>query len=149
MDITVREAVVSDAAEVSRLILDLLGFVVADPSSREGEAFAATVTPAAVAERIAASGFRCWVAEAGGTLAGFIAVRDGSHLYHLFVDARCQRHGVARALWQQARASLPGRTFSVNALLSAVPVYERLGFVRAGPAQTSEGLSFMAMTCAV
>ena len=39
MDITVREAVVSDAAEVSRLILDLLGFVVADPSSREGEAF--------------------------------------------------------------------------------------------------------------
>ena len=149
MDITVREAAVSDAAAVSRLILDLLGFVVADPSSREGEAFAATVTPTSVAERIAAPGFRCWVAETGGALAGFIAVRDGSHLYHLFVDVRCHRHGVARVLWQHARASLPACTFTVNALLSAVPVYERFGFVPAGPPQTSEGLSFMAMTCTV
>lgn len=149
MDITLREAGEADAEAVSRLILGLLGFVVADPSSPEGEAFAATVAPGAVAERIAASSFRCWVAESGSELVGFIAVRDPSHLYHLFVDACCHRHGIGRALWQHARANLPRCTFTVNALLSAVPVYERLGFVPAGSPECTQGLHFMAMTCAV
>ena len=79
-----------------------------------------------------------------GRLAGFIGIRAGSHVFHLFVDAACQRRGVARRLWTAGRdaalasagAAHPG-AFTVNASNHAVPFYEALGFVRTAPMQVA------------
>lgn len=49
------------------------------------------------------------VAVVDGELAGFVAVRDRSHLFHLFVGKRWHRRGVARALWETARGGAGGR----------------------------------------
>ncbi|WP_075795999.1 GNAT family N-acetyltransferase [Massilia putida] len=74
-----------------------------------------------------------------GVLAGFIGVRGGTHLFHLFVDAAYQRRGIARALWEVARAAAlrPGHpgVFTVNASNVAVPFYASLGFERTAPMQ--------------
>lgn len=89
------------------------------------------------------------VAEIDGELAGFIAVRERSHLFHLFVDQRWQRQGVAHRLWEVAQAkSLEGGplpAFTVNSSNHALPVYEAFGFVRTAPMQCVKGLYFNPM----
>lgn len=96
-----------------------------------------------------ARGHDCHVALDGDQLAGFIAIRDNSHLFHLFVGTAWQRQGLARRLWRVARAAAIARggdgNFTVNASNYAVPAYERLGFVRVAPAQCVKGLSFNPM----
>lgn len=148
MTVTIRKAEASDAAGVSQLILGLVGFFLSNTSSQDSQLFLATVTPQAVAERIGASNFRCHVAEGPAGLCGFVALRDGSHLHHLFVRSGCHRQGIARALWQQVRTQSDSSTFTVNSSLFAVPVYERLGFVATGAAQVAHGLAFVPMTWA-
>jgi GNAT superfamily N-acetyltransferase len=60
-------------------------------------------------------------------------------LYHLFVDRRWQRRGIARRLWEAGRAAAlasgASGSFTVNASNYALPFYEALGFVRSGPMQ--------------
>jgi ribosomal protein S18 acetylase RimI-like enzyme len=89
------------------------------------------------------------VAYVGGELAGFIAVRDRTHLFQLFVDKRRHGQGIARKLWDVAReaalaAGNPGY-FTVNASNYALPVYEALGFVRTAPMQFTKGLYYNPM----
>ena len=89
------------------------------------------------------------VAVIDGELAGFVAVRDRSHLFHLFVGKRWHRQGLARALWNTARAAAVGAggdgVFTVNSSNFAVPVYESFGFVRVAPTQCVKGLYFNPM----
>jgi ribosomal protein S18 acetylase RimI-like enzyme len=87
-----------------------------------------------------AKGFVYHVAEVDGELAGFIAIRERSHVYSLYVDKRFHRRGIARALWDAARAAAvgPGHPgfFTVNASNHALPFYASLGFVPTAPTQT-------------
>ena len=100
-----------------------------------------------------AAGFVYHVAEAGQDVAGFIGVRDDglekSHVFHLFIDKRWHGQGLARRLWDTARAAAVERggsgAFTVNASNYAVPVYEALGFVRTAPTQCVKGLYFNPM----
>jgi ribosomal protein S18 acetylase RimI-like enzyme len=99
-----------------------------------------------------ANGFRYHVAGLGGEIVGFVGIRDNKHLYHLFVEEQFQRQGIGRALWDVARAEClasgnPG-AFTVNSSNNAVPIYERLGFVRTGPTEERDGVRYnpMALT---
>ena len=88
-----------------------------------------------------AEGYVYHVAEVGGELAGFIAVRQRSHVYSLYVDKRFHRQGIARRLWDAARAAALGPdhpgAFTVNSSNHAVPFYESLGFARTVPMQVA------------
>jgi GNAT superfamily N-acetyltransferase len=88
------------------------------------------------------AGYVYHVAVVEGVLAGFIGVRGGTHVFHLFVDAAFQRRGIARALWNVARAAafMPGHPgfFTVNSSNVAVPFYESLGFERTAPMQVDK-----------
>ncbi|QWP79170.1 GNAT family N-acetyltransferase [Lysobacter sp. K5869] len=141
----IRPASASDAEAISRLINALAHHFLVDPSGPEAAPFLQTLTPAAVAQRIVAPDFRSYVAQDASGIHGFLAMRGDSHLYHLFVRADAQRKGVGRALWEHAAALSGQSTFTVNASLYAVPMYERLGFVAQGQAQTANGLMFVPM----
>ena len=82
-------------------------------------------------------------------LAGFIAIRDNGHVFHLFVDRARQRRGIARRLWEVGRAAAVRRggdgSFTVNASNYAVPVYAAWGFERTAPTQCVKGLYFNPM----
>jgi len=86
-------------------------------------------------------GYVYHVALIDGELAGFIGIRERSHVYSLYVDKRYHRRGVARSLWETARAAaLEGapdhsRVFTVKASNYAVASYEALGFERTAPTQ--------------
>ena len=96
-----------------------------------------------------AAGHVYHVAEDGGEIAGFIAIRDDSHVFHLFVDKRWHGQGLARRLWEAARAATLARggsgVFTVNSSNHAVPVYAAFGFARTAPTQCVKGLYFNPM----
>jgi GNAT superfamily N-acetyltransferase len=146
----IRKATAQDAAASSALIDGLAPYPLADPSEREAAApFFATVTPGAVEGAISGGRFIYHLADAGCALVGAVGVRDGSHVYHLFVAEGFQRGGRGGALWRVARGYAEGagggERFTVNASLSAVPVYARLGFVPSTPVTQTHGLAFVPM----
>jgi ribosomal protein S18 acetylase RimI-like enzyme len=115
-------------------------FILHESSQEDAAAFLLDQGEAKLRERIAAS-YVYHVAEVDGTLAGFVGMRERSHVYGLYVDARWQRRGIARRLWETARdAALgPGHpgVFTVNASNYAVQLYEALGFERTAPMQVA------------
>jgi GNAT superfamily N-acetyltransferase len=86
-----------------------------------------------------AKGYVYHLAEVDGILAGFIAVRDRSHVYSLYVDQAFHRRGIARRLWETALGAALGPdhpgAFTVNSSNHAVPFYAALGFVPTAPMQ--------------
>ncbi len=145
MNFTIRQATAFDAEAASHLVTGLAHYFLADPASAQAAPFMAGLNPSAYAERLSSSPFKHYVAEDAAGLCGIVALRDGSHVYHLFVRADAQGRGIARALWLHAMQQSSHATFTVNASLHAVPVYERLGFVAAAGPQQSRGVVFVPM----
>ena len=144
-NLNIRKAKRSDAEAISHLVNELAHYFLADPSSDSVQSFLATLTPQAMAERIGAPNFCYYVAEDSSGLRGVICLRDGSHLYHLFVKTGSHKQGLARALWNHAKLQSDASVFTVNSSLFAVPVYERLGFVATNTPQTQYGVTFVPM----
>jgi GNAT superfamily N-acetyltransferase len=148
--LAIRAATAADAPAISALVLSLARYFLADPERPgDAEAFFQTISPEAIAGYIESGRFRYHLADAGGELAGVVAIRDGAHLYHLFIAERFHGRGVATRLWERARAEAlaggnPGR-FTVNSSLFAVPLYEHLGFTASGPALTKDGIAYQPM----
>lgn len=99
--------------------------------------------------RLIHAGMVYHVAEINGQIAGFIAVRDNKHVFHMFVDKAHHGQGIARAMWDAARTRAievgnPG-VFTVNSSNFAVPVYEAFGFVRTAPTQCTNGIYYNPM----
>jgi GNAT superfamily N-acetyltransferase len=139
----------ADAEAIAGLIASFQSELTDDPSGTGAEEYIASVSVQAEREYLASERYRYFLAYADSQLAGFIAIRDGSHLFHLFVERAYQRQGIARRLWQRALEELcvPGSDsgFTVNSSLSAVPVYQAFGFVPAGSIQSIHGISFLPM----
>ncbi|MBX3628150.1 MAG: GNAT family N-acetyltransferase [Rhizobacter sp.] len=142
-------ATVSDAEEISKLIIELSEPFFLSPSREGAEPFLASVSKEAERGYLSASNFSYFVAKGNEKLLGFIALRDNSHLFHLFVAKEFQGKGLATQLWSTAKAKALGAgnpgEFTVNSSLNAVPVYERFGFVRQGEVQRMHGIAFQPM----
>jgi GNAT superfamily N-acetyltransferase len=145
MDAVIRQAEQSDAEAISRMVVGMAHYFLTNPVATDAQPFLETLTPMATAKRIESERFRYFVAEDAGALVGVIAMRDGGHLYHLFVDAKRHRQGIARALWEHARAESGNTSFTVNSSLFAVPAYQRLGFIAKSGVQSANGFSFVPM----
>src|SRR5678816_381538 len=126
----------ADAEAVAGLIASFQSELTDDPSGAGAERFLASVSVQAEREYLASQRYRYLLAYSDSQLVGFIAVRDGSHVFHLFVERPHQHQGISRRLWERALRELcvPGGNggFTVNSSLSAVPVYRAFGFVPAG-----------------
>lgn len=139
-----------DVPAVARLFKALARAFIVHESTPEGAATFLRENDEAAIRRYIAAGQVYHVAECDGDIAGFISLRDRSHLFHLFVGVNWQGQGVARALWQTARQAAidagGSGSFTVNSSNFAVPVYEKLGFVRTAPTQCLKGLYFNPMS---
>jgi GNAT superfamily N-acetyltransferase len=139
----------ADAEAIAGLIASFQSELTDDPSGAGAEEFLASVSVHAEREYLASKRYGYLLAYSNSQLAGFIAIRDGSHLFHLFVERSHQRQGIARRLWERALRQLcapnSDGNFTVNSSLSAVPVYQSFGFVPAGSIQRMHGISFLPM----
>ena len=147
-----RPARETDSPAIAALLDSLAAHILADPGAPAAAAFIASISPTAIAGYIRNPDYRYILGYIGETLVGAAAMRDNSHLYHLFVSARFQRRGIAKTLWTQLRdgAIAAGGTgaFTVNSSINAIAVYSRLGFVAAGEVQHKNGLQFQPMRLA-
>ncbi len=145
----VRVASPADAQRISALIQALSKPFLVSPSGEGAESFLASISESAIHGYVSSHNFVYLVAESENELAGVVALRDNSHLFHLFVAQRFQGKGCGAELWQMVksgatRAGNPGK-FTVNSSLNAVPVYERFGFVVSGPVVHTHGIAFQPM----
>jgi GNAT superfamily N-acetyltransferase len=150
MAFTIRAAAPHDADEISKLIVQLSIQFVPDRIDAGVDRFMNSIAPAAIAANIADPRFIYLVALQGTELVGVIGFRDGTHLLHMFVHPDYQGRGISRQLWESALSS-PGvegeaKGFTLNSTLSAVPVYERLGFAVSGPKIDLHGIVAIPMT---
>jgi len=150
--VAIRRAIVTDAGAVARLIEPAFARYIAPTLATVGRvAFRLYVTEKALRARLG-GGAVAWCAVDAGSdaLAGYAELggRDGApggidHLTLLFTALDRQGQGVARRLLATATTHLgtaepPVRQLTVNASAFALPIYERLGFVRSA-ANTEEG----------
>jgi GNAT superfamily N-acetyltransferase len=144
-----RPGTVADAGVIAELIACFQSELTLDPSGAGAEQYLASVSERAEREYLQSSRYFYIVAEEASTFAGFIAIRDNTHLFHLFVARSFQRNGLARRLWRAAREEALGRSnvlaFTVNSSLNAVSAYRAFGFAPSGSVTTVHGISFLPM----
>lgn len=77
---------------------------------------------------------------------GIIATREGGeHIALFFVDGKYHRQGIGRKLWNAMLKNNPNNELTVHSSLYAVPVYEKLGFVKIDGIQTKDGITYQLM----
>lgn len=145
----VRSAAATDAEAISSLIVELSTPFYTSSTRVGAEPFLASISTEAVRGYLSAPNFSYYVAESNGQLAGVVALRDNSHLFHLFVAKAFQGIRLASRLWSTIKsealaAGNPGE-FTVNSSLNAVPVYEKFGFIRRDEIQYMHGIAFQPM----
>ena len=145
----IRKATPGDAERISKLVCELSAkYVVQEFTADGAEHLLASMNPDAISKYIH-SGFEYHVAETDKQVVGVIAIRDNSHLYHLFVAEKYQRQGIAGKLWQVAMETClsngnPGE-FTVNSSAYAVGVYEQWGFVAQSGPEEKDGVIYVPM----
>ena len=143
----IREAKPEDAESISLLIKSVAHYFTLDPDGIGAERFLESITPEAIYGYILSPSYHYIAAYQGKQVAGVAALKDGSHLFHLFVSPAFQRKGLSRQLWGavQSGAKKENKAFTVNSTPYAVPVYEKLGFVATGPRKEMNGIAFVPM----
>jgi hypothetical protein len=81
---------------------------------------------------------------------GVIATKDVSHIALMFVDKQHHQKGIAKQLYNKVLSETTDYTdvtkVTVNSSPYAVPVYERLGFIKTHEQQEKEGIIYIPMT---
>ena len=148
-ELVLRPALVADAPAMVALIDDLMPFLTLHPDGAGAEKFIAACRLPAIENYLSQEKYQYQLAHLDGQLAGVVAMRDNTHLFHLFVPRALHRRGIALRLWQAARdASLASgevTAFTVNSSVYALPFYERLGFVATQSRVEADGIAYVPM----
>lgn len=145
----IRNARIEEVPLISNLILNVAHYFSPGPDGNIAAWFLNSVTTPAIEGYINDPKYNYLVAYSGQSLVGVIAVRDTTHLYHLFVAPEVHRQGVAARLWARAKTDAlhagNNEGFFVRSSEYAVPVYERFGFRVVGTRSEKDGLKFVPM----
>jgi GNAT superfamily N-acetyltransferase len=146
-----RRSVAADAPAISTILDDSARRLLA-PGRKLADAgqFLATITPEATRERLEDSDYHFDVATDAGVVVGFIGMRQGTHLYHLFVARSHRRLGIAKRLFalvlERLEAAADGPfEMTVNASRDAAPFYEARGFSATAEWIEQDGVTFLPM----
>jgi len=134
----IRSATLKDDATISKLICRLTRRYISKDCTPAGAKRLLHSMEAKHIQGYLNSGYRYYLAEIDHQLVGVIGfIAEPSqhqfHLYHLFVDDKFQKQGIARKLWLMAlnNNNQPQQQMKVtlNSSLNALKFYQKLGFV--------------------
>lgn len=155
--IQIREMMPGEEDRVSALIVRVFDEFVAPDLTEEGlTTFHEYASVEGLRQKFASDYFflLAEMPDTAAGLVGMIGMHGCTHLSLLFVDARHQQKGIARALFEavleRCEAQMPELTsITVNSSPYAVKIYERLGFRAEGPEQIMHGIRFTPMRAEV
>ncbi|NRA71116.1 MAG: GNAT family N-acetyltransferase [Gammaproteobacteria bacterium] len=145
----IRKGTVNDVAQISDLISRNSKLLLVDDFDDGGlEFFLRSVEAKSIREYME-QGFSYFVASENDDVIGVIAIKDYSHMFHLFVDKNHHQRGIAKKLWDVIRGySLKKGNkgyFTLNSTTYALPIYQRWGFEQTSEAQRSYGIRYTPM----
>lgn len=141
----IRRASKNDVDPIRQLVLALSAFYMVNPSAELPAWFSASLTPEEFLQRIESPDFKNYVYENETGIVAYIAIKNNSYIYHLFVAEAHQRKGVARKLWQHVLSQLEAENISLRSSINAIAFYKKLGFVETGSLAEKEGVLFQPM----
>ncbi|WNJ19993.1 GNAT family N-acetyltransferase [Pontibacter sp. G13] len=147
--IRIRPANEFDCAEISQMIR-LSAEESLYPAFGDGgiQAFEQGISPAAI--RICLlEGYAYYVAQQFDEIVGVVAVRDRTHLFHLFVHPKVQGNGLGARLMEYAfdevGTNYSFRSVTVNSSTGAISFYRKNGFLPDGDMQIKQGVPYLPM----
>ncbi|MDD2887249.1 MAG: GNAT family N-acetyltransferase [Aliarcobacter sp.] len=96
-------------------------------------------------ERILSEEYEHFVYVIKDEIVGFIAIKDKTRLFHLFVDEKYHKKGIAKELWQYIKENFDVSNMSVNSSIYAIKTYESFGFEISGEQKEYLGLKYQPM----
>lgn len=142
---SIRIATNEDVTQIVQLVSSLSHYYLNDSSNELPSWLSETLKANAFFERISSTEYINFVFEQSGMIVGYISLKGGSYLYHLFVSEKFQGNGIACQFWQHAKENSQANSYSLRSSIFAVPVYKRFGFTEIGPVGTKDGISFQEM----
>ena len=97
-------------------------------------------------ERILSDEYEHFVYVQENEIVGFIAIKNKNRLFHLFVDEKYHKKGIAKELWNYVKEHYDVSNISVNASLYAIKTYESFGFKVSGVQSKYLGLKYQPMS---
>lgn len=150
MGITYREIHQGEEENVCKLIIECFNEFVAPGYSEDGIIeFSKYVTLKSTRDRLSRNHFMLLALD-GNLIAGVIEVRNNNHISLFFVRKEYQNQGIGRKLYELAiekcKTLKPDvDVIDVNSSPYAVPIYEKLGFVKVSNEQIANGMRFTPM----
>ncbi len=137
------------AAPISDLIGSVSSYFTLHPQGLGAEGFLETISPESILKYIENPSFYYCICIIENELAGVIAIKEKTHVFHLFVSPKHQKKGLARLLWNHALVNAFEKNavvaVTVNSTPFAVEIYEKFGFKRAGEKVEKNGIAFVPM----
>jgi ribosomal protein S18 acetylase RimI-like enzyme len=97
-------------------------------------------------QRILSDEYEHFVYVQENEIVGFIAIKNKNRLFHLFVDSKHHKKGIAKELWNYIKEHYDVSNMSVNASLYAIKTYESFGFKVTGEESEYLGLKYQPMS---
>ena len=145
----IREATVYDAEDISTLALSLVPFLSSNAERTLPQQFIDTLTTEEYVKRLnSEKPFHHFVYEIKNQIVAYISyvtMVDNTHIFHLFVDEKYHKKGIAKALWTFMLEHTSSDIYMVNSSLWAIDFYTHLGFVKSSLIEESAGLKYQPM----
>lgn len=141
----IRKAEISDISSVAKMVRSLSQYYLEDGQEELPQWFRNTLLDSSFVDRFKSIDYHNYVADDDGLVVGYISIKNGFHLYHLFVSPNYHNHGIAKSLWQFCVNALKIHSCTVRSSLYAVPVYSKFGFRATGDITYKDGIGFQPM----
>ena len=144
----IRSATHTDAQGIQELTLSLSHFYLDGKNKALPRWLESNLKLNEILARIESPQFENYICESDGKVVGYLSIKEGAHLYHLFVDEKFQGQGLSRKLWEHGKRLASSNAFTLRSSLFAVPVYKQFGFIEDGCVLKKDGVSFQPMILA-
>jgi len=138
----IKEAQTLDALRLSQLAHELTPYIFEEEVPQW---FEEELSKESFEKRILSTEYDHFIYVQENKIVGFIAIKDKNRLFHLFVDSKYHKKGIAKALWHYIKEQYDVSNMSVNASLYAIKTYESFGFIANGEQSEYLGLTYQPM----
>jgi GNAT superfamily N-acetyltransferase len=145
----IRKARLTDAKALAKLVYSLSHYYLQRDTDQLPDWFLKPLTEKSFNARLMSDNYTTLLCEDDGKMVGYVSIRGGNYLHHLFVHEEYQGKGLGRQLWNTIRGLCPSEEYLLRSSMHAVPVFEKFGFEESGDVSEKEGIQFQPMSLSV